>query len=137
MYIFSLKWKLRVLDAVIHSKILYGMETLVISQSDYDKNDAFRVRIFRKILNIKHSFWSHVTNETVMNTANTKAQQNIDKTIEITPLSFKLKQRIVQCIGHIIRRDPITDQMRAISIDEDGNRISAPKQWRSGGPKLK
>ena len=27
----ALKWKLRVLDAVIHSKVLYGMETLVIS----------------------------------------------------------------------------------------------------------
>ena len=27
--------------------------------------------------------------------------------------------------------------MRAISIDEDGNRTSAPKPWRSGGPKLK
>ena len=26
--------------------------------------------------------------------------------------------------------------MRAISIDEDGNRISAPKPWRSGRPKL-
>ena len=73
-----LKWKLRVFDAVIHSKVLYGMETLVISQSDYDKFDVFQVRIFRKILNIKHCFWSHVTNDTVMNTANTRAQ-NIDK----------------------------------------------------------
>ena len=27
--------------------------------------------------------------------------------------------------------------MRAISIDEDGNSISAPKPWRSGKPKLK
>ena len=48
----TLKWKLRVLDAVIHSKVLYGMESLVISQSDYDKIDAFQNRIFRQILNI-------------------------------------------------------------------------------------
>ena len=27
--------------------------------------------------------------------------------------------------------------MRAISIDEDGNIISAPKPWRSGKPKLR
>ena len=130
----TLKWKLRVLDAVIHSKVLYGMESLVISQSDLDKIDAFQNRIFRKILNIKHSYWSHVTNATVMNTANNRAK-NIDKNIEIIPLSTKLKQRIVKFYGHIIRSDPNTDQVRAISVD--GNRISAPKPWRSGRPKLK
>ena len=85
----TLKWKLRVLDAVIHSKVLYGMESLVISQSDCDKIDAFQNRIFRNILNIKHSYWSHVTNATVINTANHRAR-NIDKTIEIIPLSTKL-----------------------------------------------
>ena len=44
----TLNWKLGVLDAVIHSKVLYGMETLVISQSDYGKIVAFQFRIFRK-----------------------------------------------------------------------------------------
>ena len=44
---------------------------------------------------------------------------------------------IIKFYGHIIRSDPDTDQMRAISIDEDGNIISAPKPWRSGRPKLK
>ena len=132
----TLTWKLRVLDAVIHSKVLYGMETLHNSQYDYDTIDAFQVRIFRNILNIKPSFWSHVTNDTVMNTANNR-DQNIDKTIEITQLSLKLKQRIIQIYGHIIRSDPDTDQMRAISIDEDGNITSAPKPWRSGRPNLK
>ena len=84
-----LTWKLNVLDAVIHSKVSYGMGTLVISQSDYDKIDAFQIRIFRKTLNIKHSYWSHVTNDTVMRTANNRAH-HIDKNIDITPLSLKL-----------------------------------------------
>ena len=131
----TLKWKLKVLDAVIHSKVLYGMETLVISQSDYDKIDAFQTRIFRTIVNIKHSYWSHVTNDTVMRTANNRAQ-HINKNIDITPLSLKPKHRIITFYGHIIRSDPYTNQMRAISIDEDGNKISAPKPWRSGRPKL-
>ena len=59
----TLKWKLAVFDAVTHSKVLYGMETHVISQSDYDKIDAFQTRIFRIALNIEHAYWSHVTNE--------------------------------------------------------------------------
>ena len=131
-----LKWKLRVLDAVIHSKVVYGMETLVISQSDYDKINALQIRIFRTILNIKRSYWSHVTNDTVMGTASNRAQ-HIDKNIDITPLSSKPEQRIIKFYGHIIRSDPNTYQIRAISIDGDGNRISAPKPWRSGRPKLK
>ena len=132
----TLKWERIVLDAVIHSKVPYGMETLVISQSDYDKIDAFQTRIFRTIVNIKHSYWSHVTNDTVMRTANNRAQ-HINKNIDITPLSLKPKQRIITFYGHIIRSDPYTNQMRAISIDEDGNRTSAPKPWRSGRPTLK
>ena len=67
------------------------METLVISQTDYDKIDAFQVRIFRKTLNKKHSDMSHVTNDTVMKIANNRAQY-IDKNIEIIPPSLKLKQ---------------------------------------------
>ena len=37
----TFKWKLRVLDAVVHPKILYGMEAFVISPSGYNKIDAF------------------------------------------------------------------------------------------------
>ena len=133
----TLKWKLRVLDAVINSKVLHGMETLVTSQSDYDKIDAFQVIIFRIILKIKHSYWSHVKNETVTATAENRAQHIEKQNIDIVPLSTKLKQRIVEFYGHILRSDPETDQIRAISIDEDGNRISAQKPWRSGRPKLR
>lgn len=130
----TLKWKLRVLDAVVYSKALYGMRTFVISQSDYDKIDAFQIIVLRKIPNIKHSFRSQVTNDTVMNTANNRAQ-NIEQTIGITPLSVKPKQIIIKLHGHFIRSDPDTDQMRAISIDVDGNRINAPRPWKSGRPK--
>ena len=129
----TLKLKLKVLDAVMHSKLLYGMEALVISQSGYDKIDAFQVRIFRKVPKKEHSYWPHVTNDTVMQTANNRAQY-INKNIDITPLSLKLRQRIIRLYGHIIRNDPNTDQMRAISIDEDGNRTSAPKtieKWKT------
>ena len=131
-----LRWKFRVFDAAMHSKVLYGTETFVISKFVYDKIGVFQVRILGKIPNIKHSFWSHVTNDTVMHIANARAQ-NINKTIEVTPLSLKPKQIIIEFYGNIIRSDPNTNQMRAISIDEDGNIISAPKPWTNGKPKLR
>ena len=112
------KWKFRVFDTVIHSKVLYGTETFVISQFDYDRIGVFQVRIFRKIPNIKHSFWSHITNDTVMNTANARAQ-NIYKFIEIrkTTLSLRPKPRAIKFYGRIIRSDLHTNRMTAISTD--------------------
>ena len=132
----TIKWKLRVLDAVINSKVLYGTETLVTAQSDYNKLDAFQIRIFRKMLRIKHSYWSHVKNEEVMNTAKERAA-HFDKNIEIIPLSTRLKQRIVKFYGHIIRSDPNTDQIRQISINDEGDRIKVRCKKRTGRPKLK
>ena len=67
------------------------METFVIPQSDYDKIDALQIRIFRTILNIKHSYWPYVTNDTVMKTANNRAH-HLDKNIDITPLSLKFNK---------------------------------------------
>ena len=61
--------------------------------------------------------------------------QSTDDNEKITPLSTKLKQTIVKFFGHMIRSDP-SDQVRDISIDENGDRIRA--QFRRGGrPKLK
>eukprot|EP00972_Heterocapsa_arctica_P097315 14357580-Heterocapsa_arctica.AAC.1 len=38
----SIKWKLRVYDAVIVSKLLYGLEALSLSSTDIDKLNAFQ-----------------------------------------------------------------------------------------------
>ena len=42
--------KAEVKARVIHPKVRYGMETLVISQSDYDKIDESQIRIIRGFL---------------------------------------------------------------------------------------
>ena len=126
----TLKWKLRVLDAAIHSKSYMEWEHSSFHNLITTKLALFRLGSSERF--IKHSFWSHVTNDTVMNTANTRAQ-DIDETIEVTPLSFKLKQRAIKFDGHITRSGPDTDQMRAISIDEDGNTIDAQtmEKWNT------
>eukprot|EP00972_Heterocapsa_arctica_P087360 12883775-Heterocapsa_arctica.AAC.1 len=46
----SIKWKLRVYDAVIVSKLLYGLEALSLTDADVAKLDAFQIRGLRKIL---------------------------------------------------------------------------------------
>ena len=56
----SLKWKLRVFDAVIVSKLFYGLESIRFTEQDCAKLGAFQYRGLRKILNIRHPCWSRV-----------------------------------------------------------------------------
>lgn len=70
----SLKWKLRVFGAVIISKLLYGLEAIPFTEQHCKELDAFQYRGLRKILGIKHSYWSGVKNKQVLLTANQKAK---------------------------------------------------------------
>ena len=66
----STTWKLRVHDAVITSKLLYGLESASLTNAEYERLDAFQIKALRKMLGMKHSYHSHVSNEVVMQTAN-------------------------------------------------------------------
>ena len=66
----STTWKLRVHDAVINSKLLYGLESASLTNAEYERLDAFQIKALRKMLGITHSYHSHVSNEVVMQTAN-------------------------------------------------------------------
>ena len=46
----SKKWQLLILDAVIKSKLLYGMETVQITEAMMKRIDAFLMKGLRKIL---------------------------------------------------------------------------------------
>ena len=62
--------KLRVHDAIIIRKLLYGLESASLTDAGYTRFDAFQIKALRKMLGITHSYHSHVSNEVVMETAN-------------------------------------------------------------------
>ena len=66
----STTWKLRVHDAVITSELLYGLESASLTNADYERLDAFQIKVLRKMLGVKHSYHSHVSNEVVMQRGN-------------------------------------------------------------------
>ena len=66
----STTWKLRVHDAVIIRKLLYGLESASLTNAEYERLDAFQVKALRKMLGITHSYHLHVSNEVVTQTAN-------------------------------------------------------------------
>ena len=52
----NLKWQLLIFDAVIKSKIVYGLETVHLTQAMMKKIDAFQLRCLRKILGLASTF---------------------------------------------------------------------------------
>eukprot|EP00972_Heterocapsa_arctica_P091643 13517548-Heterocapsa_arctica.AAC.1 len=78
----SIKLKLRVYDAVIVSKLLYGLEALSLTETDHSKLDAFQIRGLRKILGVKHSYLSRVSNKDIMIQVNNRARLPPNKPIQ-------------------------------------------------------
>ena len=71
----SLAWKLQIYNAIIVSQLLYGMNTIHLTNSMQRKLDAFQIKGLRYIMKIEHSFWSHATNTFIIEKANILANK--------------------------------------------------------------
>jgi len=49
----SINWKLRVFDAVLRSKLLYGLETMELTEQELNKLNAFQIKCIRRILKLE------------------------------------------------------------------------------------
>ena len=90
----STTWKLRVHDAVISSKLLYGLESASLTNAEYERLESFQIRALRKMLGIKHSYHSHVSNVVVMQRANQRIRLKEGKTITYEDVREMYKQTI-------------------------------------------
>ena len=52
----SKKWQLIIFDAIVRSKLLYGLETLHLTQGMAQKLDVFQLKGLRKILGMQTTF---------------------------------------------------------------------------------
>ncbi|OLP90031.1 Copia protein [Symbiodinium microadriaticum] len=64
--------KLQIFSACVVSRLMYSLHTAWLCKADLRKIDAFQARCLRSILDIPHSFISHVRNETVLQEAGTE-----------------------------------------------------------------
>ena len=67
-------------NAVIVSKLIYGLETMYLNDSLLKRLDAFHIRGLRHILGIQHSYWSRVKNEEIIDKANKELNKGGDLT---------------------------------------------------------
>jgi len=143
-------WKIQVYNAIIISQLIYGLNTLNITPAIKDRLNAFHMRGLRYILNIEHSYYSHITNEEVINRMNLAL--NDATALNITWEQFKIQKEVANqrykatklvgdlilerqetLLGHILRLDH-TDLMRKVTCDEQ---LRRPYQLykRVGGPR--
>ena len=130
----SIKWKIKVYDAVIVAKLMYGLTSIPLSKVDTNKIDAFQMRGPRKILEIKHPYWSRISNKKLLEMANDKLGNEQDKSC-LTKLSSRLIERQIALFAHTIKFED-QDLLKIIAIDEAGNRVRSDFR-RTGRPRTK
>ena len=75
-----IKWNLIVHDAIIRSKLLHGLESAEIRETQLAKIDTLQLKGIRQILGWKTTYIDRDnTNERLLNTANILAQQEGNK----------------------------------------------------------
>ena len=146
-----LKWKLQVYNAVIVSQLIYGLNTIHLTDSCLQTLDTFQLRGLRQILRIEAAFFSGISHNKVLEKANIvmNSGDNLDITweqfktekqganVKIERLSILIKKKQNTLLGHLIRTDEQDGIMREVSIGTDPlkvSRVTASKR-RVGRPR--
>ena len=120
----SMQRKLHIYQACVLSKLLYSLHVAWLNAAEVRKLDAFHFRCLRRIAAVKHSFYSRVSNQTVL-----------DK-VGGTRLSTDLCRRQLLYIAKLARR-PAGYFLRDTIFEPnsiDLKRISGPR--RRGRPRI-
>ena len=137
----SLKWKLEVYNAVVVSKLIYGLETLQFNNSTFNKINTFQMKGLRKIMNIPPTFIDRsTTDDMVFNICNEEIAKNSKSKYptKVIRLSEILKRKRLTLLGHVIRCEN-TDPMRKSVFRSDTTALvnfESEKQ-RGGHPRMR
>ena len=104
------KWKLQVFNAVIMTKLLYGLETLEAPQGLHQSLNTFQLKGLRKIMKLNTTFVDRNNdNQTVYDKASLAyhgTNNIINKPpIGIVPATVTLEEKKMRLLGHVLRRD--------------------------------
>lgn len=125
----SVRWKLQVLNAIIRSKLLYGLECIQLTSSDISRLNAFQNKCLRRILNKPPTFIDRqVTNESIY----TEIREQHGCVFEHFGETWKRSK--LRLFGHILRAHS-SDPMKQVSLAADGLHPRAVCQRRSGRPR--
>ena len=107
----TIRWKLRVFDSILRSKVLYGLECIQLTQPDLDKINSFQMQSLRRILKIPPTFIDRsYPNQRVLDVLRDTHHLSIHLFSQIW-LKRKLK-----LFGHILRSSP-DDPLRQVLFE--------------------
>ncbi len=97
--------KLITADAVIRSKLLYGLDSLQLNEPQLKRLDTFQLNILRKILRLKTTYIDREnTNEKVFEIANRRLQED-KKEATIKPFRVAYRASKLKRLARTIRKD--------------------------------
>jgi hypothetical protein len=133
----SAKVKINIFDAVIRSKLIYGLESVQVNDSLKSKLDAFQHKGLRQILKMQSTYVNRAnTNQRIFERANIEVGYRMPGTIrrKVIPVSECYEQRRRILISKVIKSEtdnPISD----ICIDRDNLKLHHHDIRRVGRPK--
>ena len=98
----TLKWKLRIYNAVFIPLVTYGLESAALTKGDFDRLEAFHSQSLRKILHFNSTYYTEVLNPT----ARTYTNQEVRALTSQPPLSHNIHKAQLKLFGHILRSHP-------------------------------
>ena len=118
------KEKYQIYLACIISKLLYGLHTAWLTKAQNNKLDGFHAKCVRRIVGVKHSYWSRISNKEVLSYVNA------------VQLSKLLLEQQLLVFGKIYRKGP-DDHIRQVLSQENSTALQIhAKRRRIGRPKL-
>ena len=96
--------KLKIYKSIFYPMLSYNLHHVWLTQSMRQKLDAWQARTLRRVLRIKASMISRISNARVLKEAST------------IPLSHIVRQRRLQYLGHVLRREPL-DSIASVCFD--------------------
>ncbi|CAE8620722.1 unnamed protein product, partial [Polarella glacialis] len=113
--------KVRVFKHFFYPMVLYGLTHVWLTDSLRNRLDAWHCRCLRRIVRVKVSMISHVTNEVIY------------KKTDCQPISKELESLQLKYFGHVVRAG-IADTIHNVTYNQSHNTrtLNAPK--RAGRP---
>ena len=129
------KFRLQVFDAVIRSKLVYGLESIMITKPQLNRLDTLQLKGLRKILGFNTTFVERAnTNKRVFEKANTyKNTRNLEGK-NIKPFSEYVRQKQHQLLAHTIRSSNDDPLREATLMPDSGVPVHVGKR-RVGRPR--
>ena len=129
------KFKLSVYDAVIRSKLVYGLEVVHLPKHVLQKLNAFQLKGLRKILNIQTTYINRQnTNALVFAKANALKNPSGAMGKDIKPFSKYIEEKQEALLKHIVR-SPNDDPLRVSTLTYNSPIPCRVANRRTGRPR--